>query len=58
MNNTYASGARAIGVPGCPESAFCTASIESVRIVLMHSSSSDDATVEVADSDTGALRRE
>jgi hypothetical protein len=29
----------AIGIPGCPEFAFCTASIDSVRIVLMHSSS-------------------
>ena len=29
-----------IGIPGCPEFAFCTASIESIRIVLMHSSSS------------------
>src|SRR5882762_9561819 len=29
-----------IGVPGCPEFACCTASIESVRIVLMQSVSS------------------
>src|ERR1700719_4722310 len=28
-----------IGVPGCPEFACCTASIESVRIVLMQSAS-------------------
>src|SRR5262249_20189509 len=28
-------GASAIGVPGCPDSAFCTASIESVRTVLI-----------------------
>ena len=27
-----------MGVPGCPELAFCTASIDSVRIVLMESS--------------------
>src|SRR6267378_5634922 len=33
----YTSGASAIGVPGCPDLACCTASMESVRIVLMHS---------------------
>jgi len=32
-------GASAIGVPGCPEFAFWTASIAKVRMVLMHSSS-------------------
>src|SRR5579871_2388213 len=32
----YATGARAIGVPGCPELAAWTASIDNVRIVLMH----------------------
>src|SRR5271166_3728920 len=32
----YTSGASAMGVPGCPELAACTASIESVRMVLMH----------------------
>src|ERR1700761_7529135 len=32
----YATGAIAIGVPGCPELAACTASMASVRIVLMH----------------------
>ena len=37
---TYATGASAIGVPGCPEFAFCTPSIDSVRIVSTHSSSS------------------
>src|ERR1700740_1439429 len=31
----YATGASAIGVPGCPELAACTASMERVRIVLM-----------------------
>src|SRR5215469_1004965 len=31
----YATGAIAIGVPGCPEFAVCTASMDSVRIVLM-----------------------
>ena len=35
------TGARAIGVPGWPDSACCTASIDSVRIVLMQSSSMD-----------------
>jgi hypothetical protein len=33
----YPTGANAIGVSGCPEPAACTASIASVRIVLMHS---------------------
>ena len=33
-------GASAIGVPGWPELAFWTASIDNVRMVLMHSSSS------------------
>src|SRR5579872_6886830 len=32
----YATGARAIGVPGWPELAAWTASIDNVRIVLMH----------------------
>src|SRR5215470_12874918 len=31
----YATGAKAIGVPGCPELAACTPSMESVRMVLM-----------------------
>jgi hypothetical protein len=31
------TGARAIGVPGCPDSAFCTASIDKVRMVSMQS---------------------
>src|SRR5215217_4591032 len=39
VKSTCASGASAIGVPGWPELAFWTASIDSVRIVLMHSSS-------------------
>src|SRR5215469_7840333 len=33
----YTNGARAIGVPGWPELACCTASIERVRIVLIQS---------------------
>src|SRR3954469_10841049 len=39
VNSEYVTGASAIGVPGWPELAFWTASIDSVRIVLMHSSS-------------------
>ena len=35
------TGAKAIGVPGWPDSACCTASMDNVRIVLMHSSSMD-----------------
>src|SRR5579862_8103302 len=31
------TGAMAMGVPGWPEFAFCTASIDSVRMVLMQS---------------------
>ena len=31
---TYARGASAIGVPGWPESAFCTASLDRTRIAL------------------------
>src|SRR5271166_3875916 len=38
--STKPSGARAIGVPGCPLLAFCTASMESVRMVLMQRESS------------------
>src|SRR5215212_8445164 len=34
-----------MGVPGCPELAFCTASIERVRMVLTHSSSSVERSV-------------
>src|SRR5215217_6885235 len=34
-----------MGVPGCPEFAFCTASMASVRIVLTHSSSSVERSV-------------
>jgi hypothetical protein len=33
------TGAIAMGVPGCPELAFWTASIANVRIVFMHSPS-------------------
>src|SRR3954469_9885918 len=39
VNSAYASGARAIGVPGWPEFAFCTASMDSVRTVLIESRS-------------------
>ena len=34
-HSVYIAGANAIGVPGCPELAFSTASMEKVRIVLM-----------------------
>src|SRR5579863_1283398 len=40
VNIRYATGAIPIGIPGWPEFAFCTASIASTRIELMHSSSS------------------
>src|SRR5687767_1468200 len=40
FHSTYATGARPIGAPGCPELAFCTASIASVRIVLIAVTSS------------------
>src|SRR5215472_9217491 len=33
----YATGARPMGAPGCPEFACCTASIARVRMVLMQS---------------------
>src|SRR5919108_5413853 len=35
VKSTWASGARAMAVPGCPELAFWTASIASPRITLM-----------------------
>src|SRR5271165_6568745 len=41
---TNARGASAIGVPGWPLFAFCTASIESVRTVLMQSCSKSTCT--------------
>ena len=53
----YASGASAIGVPGWPEFAFCTASIESVRIVSTHSSSSFVVAVSVAVMGSGRCER-
>src|SRR5215467_2975636 len=40
FHSVYTSGASAMGVPGCPDFACCTASIESVRMVLIHSWSS------------------
>src|ERR1700680_2449270 len=40
VHSTYASGASAIAVPGWPELAFWTASMASVRTVLMHNCSS------------------
>src|SRR6266481_4417472 len=40
FQSVYTSGASAIGVPGCPDFACCTASIDRVRIVLIDSWSS------------------
>src|SRR2546425_4017960 len=39
--SAYATGAIAMGVPGCPEFACCTASIASVRIVFTQRVSSE-----------------
>src|SRR3954468_17631724 len=52
VKRTYASGARPIGAPGWPEFAFSTASIDSVRIVFIASSSSARVSVVVV---TGPL---
>src|SRR5436189_6458302 len=38
-HSVYATGASAIGVPGCPEFAACTASMDKVRMVLIVNSS-------------------
>src|SRR5215472_6826495 len=35
FQSVYTNGASAMGVPGCPDLACCTASIESVRMVLI-----------------------
>src|SRR5437773_12287757 len=40
FQSVYTSGASAIGVPGCPDFACCTSSIDRVRIVLIDSWSS------------------
>src|SRR6185437_10766739 len=37
VHRTYAIDAAPIGIPGCPLSAFCTASTDRKRRVLMHS---------------------
>src|SRR5437762_14174448 len=42
-HSTYAMGACPIGAPGWPELAFCTASIDRQRIVLMQSKSRSEA---------------
>src|SRR5439155_22206940 len=44
-HSVYATGASAIGVPGWPEFAAWTASMASVRIVLMHFKSRDGETL-------------
>jgi hypothetical protein len=46
VNNTCASGANAIGVPGCPEFARCTASIDRPRMTLIARCSSSLVTVD------------
>jgi hypothetical protein len=45
VHSTYAIDAAPIGIPGCPLSAFCTASTERKRRVLMHSLSNAGAGV-------------
>src|SRR5258705_5654334 len=45
--SAYATGAIAIGVPGCPEFACCTASIASVRIVFTQRVSSEVSVMSV-----------
>src|SRR5262249_54532501 len=45
FQSVYTSGASAIGVPGCPDFACCTASIDRVRIVLIDSWSSSSLVI-------------
>src|SRR5581483_819148 len=45
VHNTYAIGAASSGSPGCPLFAFCTASIESARIVLILSWSTSEVVI-------------
>src|SRR6516164_6545727 len=56
VHKTYATGAAPSGIPGCPEFAFWTASIDSVRMVLMQSSSSGSNVVLMAPPDCPNLR--
>src|SRR5258705_695307 len=53
----YAAGASAIGVPGCPDCAFSTASIARARIELMlrHATSGDDSASREKDNEGSAL---
>src|SRR5271165_1141935 len=53
----YATGASAMGVPGCPEFAACTPSMESVRMVLILVSSMDGGAGDCSagDCSTGAV---
>src|SRR5689334_16096822 len=44
VHSTCAAGASAIGVPGCPEFAFCTASIANPRMTLTPRCSSSSLT--------------
>src|SRR5262245_45986958 len=45
FQSVYTSGANAIGVPGCPDFACCTASIDRVRMVLIDSWSSSSLVI-------------
>src|SRR5215469_15136741 len=44
----YTNGASAIGVPGCPDLACCTASIERVRIVFIDSLSNSSLVIHLS----------
>src|SRR5271169_2290405 len=57
VHKTYAIGDAPNGIPGCPEFAFWTASTDSVRIVLMQSSSIDSNVVLMAPPDSPTLKR-
>src|SRR5208337_2066319 len=56
VHKTYAIGAAPNGIPGCPEFAFWTASIDSVRMVLMQSSSIGSNVVLMAPPDCPNLK--
>src|ERR1035438_1828472 len=50
VHSVKAMAAAPIGMPGCPAFAFCTASAERMRMVLMHRSSSVVVAVKADDS--------
>ena len=57
LHRTYAAGASAIGVPGCPDWAFSTASIARARIELMlRHATSGDGSASREDDDEGSGR--